>query len=149
MDDIQSLDELNFIQLSRITSDVLTGDVPLGFTVNLMAVNPNPTPASLHKMEYIAFIDDLQIATGTLTERIEIAASGGTAVIPLGVTANLMDVFKTESLQVLINFVLNLMGSGDQPTRISLKIKPTISIAGKDISSPVYITVKTAITSGK
>ncbi len=149
MDEIQSYNDLNLAQLGKISSGMLTGNLPLSFIVNIEALNPNPSPASLNKLEYIAYIDDLQIAEGALTEKIEITPSGGIAVIPLTVTTNLLDAFKKESLQALFNLVLNLSDAGKAPTRISLKIKPTITIAGKDVLYPAYIRVKTEYSSGE
>ena len=149
MDEIQSYNDLNFAQLGKISSNMVQGNLPLSFIVNIEAMNPNPTPASLNKLEYVAFIDDLQIAEGALTEKIDIAPSGGIAVIPLTVTTNLLDAFKKESLQALFNLVMNLSDAGKIPTRISLKIKPTITIAGKDVVYPAYIKVKTEFSSGE
>jgi len=149
MDELQSYNDLNFAQIGKISANMIRGDLPLSFIVNIEVMNPNPNPASLNKLEYIAFIDDLQIAEGSLTEKIEIAPSGGTAVIPMTLTTNLLDAFKKESLQALFNLVMNLSDAGKTPTRISLKIKPTINIAGKDILYPAYIRVKTEYSSGE
>jgi len=149
MNEIQSYNDLSFTQLGKFTSGMVKGDLPLSFVVNIEAMNPNPTPASLNKLEYIAFIDDFQIAEGALSQKITIDPSGGIAVIPLTVTTNLLDAFKKESLQALFNLVLNLSDAGKIPTRITVKIKPTLTIAGKDVMYPAYIKVKTEFSSGE
>jgi LEA14-like dessication related protein len=147
MDEINSYSDLNFMQLGKITNSMAQGKLPLCFTINIEAMNPNPTPASLNKLEYIAFIDDIRIAEGAITERIDIDPSGGSAIIPIAVTTNLLDAFEKASLKALFNLVLNLMDAGKTPSRISLRIKPTISVAGKDIVYPSYIKIKTEFSS--
>ena len=149
MDEIQSYNDLNIGQLGKITAGMMKGNLPLSFIVHIEALNPNPHNASLNKLDYIAFIDDVQIAEGSVTEKTVIAPSGGMSLIPLTVNTNLLDAFSKESLQALFNLVLNLSDAGKTPTRIIIKIKPTISIAGKDIVYPAYIRVKTEYSSGE
>ena len=141
MDGIDSYADLNFIQLGILASGMAKGDLPMDFTADIEVLNPNPAPASLNKLEYIAFIDDVRIAEGYLDKRVDIPPSGGSAVIPLAVSVNLAAMFRKESLNALFNLVLNLSDAGGKPTRFSLKIRPTISVAGREIVYPGYIRI--------
>lgn len=128
--------DLNLIQLGRLTAGMAGGDLPLNFTANIEVRNPNPAPAALNRLEYIAFIDDARIAGGSLDERVEIPPSGGSAVIPLNVSVNLAGIFSKESLNALFNLVLNLADAGDKPSRFILKVKPAVTVAGRDLNYP-------------
>jgi hypothetical protein len=90
----------------------------------------------------------VQIATGSLERRIEIPANGGTAIIPLQLNTDLVEILNKDSRQALVNFGLNLADAGNRPTRVSLKVKPTILIGAVEINYPGYFTVTHDFTSG-
>lgn len=146
LDEIDSYNDLKIIQIGKITKALADDNLPLSFRLHVAVSNPNPVPAAVNMIEYIVFIDDIEIAQGALTTRVDIPPHG-ISDIPLGVTFNLPDVFKKESLLALFNLALNLSDYGDRPTRISLKIKPSIKAGKKDLIYPGYINVKTEVAS--
>ncbi len=145
---IRSFTDLNFVDMGIISSSFLRGDLPLSFTLNVEVRNPNPAMAALNGLEYIAFIDDVEVARGQLDRRIEIPANGGITTIPLRLNTDLIDILKKDSRQALVNFGLNLADAGNRPTRVSIKIKPTILVGAMEINYPGYFTVKHDFTSG-
>jgi LEA14-like dessication related protein len=140
--DINSIEAFTLEETGKIAKNILLGDLPLSFILNIEVKNPNPVTASLNRMEYIAFIDDLQVAAGAVEERIEIPPLGGISTIPVRVETNLVELFKKESRNTLINFGLNLADASKKPTRVSIEIKPFIRVGSKDLEYPGYITVK-------
>ncbi len=145
---IRSFTDLNFVDMGIISSSVLRGDLPLSFTLNVEVRNPNPAMAALNGLEYLAFIDDVEVARGQLDRRIEIPANGGITTIPLRLSTDLIDILKKDSRQALVNFGLNLADAGNRPTRVSIKVKPTILVGAMEINYPGYFTVKHDFTSG-
>jgi LEA14-like dessication related protein len=145
---IRSFTDLNFVDMGIISSSFLKGDLPLSFTLNVEVRNPNPAMAALNSLEYLAFIDDVEVARGNLDRRIEIPANGGVTSIPLRLNTDLIDILKKDSRQALVNFGLNLADAGNHPTRVSIKVKPTILIGAMEINYPGYFTVKHDFTSG-
>ncbi len=145
---IRSFTDLNFVDMGIISASMLTGDLPLSFTLNVEARNPNPAMAALNGLEYLAFIDDVEVARGNLDRRIEIPANGGVTTIPLRLNTDLIDILKKDSRQALVNFGLNLADAGNRPTRVSIKVKPTILVGAMEINYPGYFTVKHDFTSG-
>ncbi len=145
---VRSFTDLSFVDMGIISASFLKGDLPLSFTLNVEARNPNPATAALNGLEYIAFIDDVEVARGELDRRIEIPASGGVATIPLRLSTDLIDILKKDSRQSLVNFGLNLADAGNRPTRVSIKVKPTILVGAMEINYPGYFTVKHDFTSG-
>jgi LEA14-like dessication related protein len=145
---VNSFTDLSFVDMGIISASFLKGDLPLSFTLNVEARNPNPATAALNGLEYLAFIDDVEVARGELDRRVEIPASGGVATIPLKLSTDLIDILKKDSRQALVNFGLNLADAGKRPTRVSIKVKPTILVGAMEINYPGYFTVKHDFTSG-
>ncbi|MFC2112346.1 hypothetical protein ACFLTA_03685 [Bacteroidota bacterium] len=146
---INSFGDIPFTDMGIITASILKGLLPLDFTLNVEAKNPNPAMAALNKLEYIAFIDDVEIAAGILDKRIEIPANGGVAIIPLRLNTDLIDIMKKDSRQALVNFGLNLADAGNRPTRVSIKIKPAILVGAIEIAYPGYFKLKYDFSSGE
>ncbi len=145
---IHDFSDIGFADMAIISASILNGELPLAFTLNIEAKNPNPATAALNKLEYMAFIDDVQIASGALDQRIEIPANGGIATIPLRLNTDLIDILSRDSRQALVNFGLNLADAGKRPTRVSVKVKPTILVGAMHINYPGYFTVKYEFSSG-
>lgn len=144
---IKSFADLKMLETGQITRSILKGKLPLSFILNVEVRNPNSRSAALNKLEYIAFIDDIQIATGSVEKYIEIESDGGISTIPIKVVTDIMEVLKKDAIEALFNFSLNLADTGNRPTRVSLKIKPYITVGGKDLVYPGYIKVKREFSS--
>ena len=103
----------------------------------------------MNRLEYITLIDDVEIATGTLNRRIEIPANGGVSIIPLQLGTDLLEILQGESRQALVNFGLNLADAGNRPTRVSIKVKPTILIGAVELQYPGYYQLNYDFSSGE
>jgi len=141
MDNIKNLSDLNFVQAGTIMKDFLSGKMPVNFNANVYVNNPNKKTAAVNKLEWILLIDDKQITDGVITDRIEIPAKTK-SLIPIKINIDLAKIFKGESRDKLLELGFNLKDIKSASSRLSLKIKPSISIAGKDMLIPGYITVK-------
>jgi hypothetical protein len=145
---IRSFTDLSLVDMGIISASMLKGDLPLSFTLNVEVRNPNPATAALNGLEYLAFIDNVEVARGNLDRRIEIPGNGGVSTIPLRLQTDLIDILQKDSRQALVNFGLNLADAGKRPTRVSIKVKPTILVGAIEIIYPGYFTVKHEFTSG-
>ncbi len=144
---VDSYDDLDLMDVLKISSAVANGSLPLLFSLNVQARNPNSGVAAMNRMDWVLYIDDIEITQGLVNERIEIPPDGGVTTIPVGIHLDLMEVLTGESADAVINFALNLAGTGNRPTRIMLKAKPTIYVSGQAIEYPGYIKIKTEFTS--
>jgi LEA14-like dessication related protein len=146
---VHSFTDIGIADMGLITVSIMKGELPLNFTLNLEARNPNPVMAALNRIEYLVFIDDAQVASGEMNQRIEIPANGGVATIPLGLETDLIDILKKDSRQALVNFGLNLADASNRPTRVSIKLKPTIIVGVTEIIYPGYFKLKYDFSSGE
>jgi hypothetical protein len=117
-------------------------EFPITFMVNVEAKNPNPQVASMIRMDWIAAVDGKDLVSGTLNERVEVAANGGTALVPLQVNLDLKKLFAGQERNAALGFLLDAAAKGNDNTRIAFKIKPYVRIAGIDIPYPGYLTIK-------
>ena len=145
---IDSVDDLGLMDYARITSAIASNDLPLSFLLNVESRNPNTKVAAMNRMSWILYIDDIEMTSGMVDQRVEIPANGGSSTIPVNINVNLMDALQGESGEALLNFGFNIAGSGEKPTRILMKLKPTIYVGSNEIEYPGYINVKTEFTSG-
>ncbi len=138
---VQSLSSLNVLDVGKLTAALAGGALPLSFTLNVQARNPNKSAAGMNRMEWILLIDDIEMTKGILNRKINIPANNGTSVIPLQMNFDLKKVLSNRSGDALLNFALGLAGAGNTPSRITLKAKPTISVSGYSLDYPGYITI--------
>lgn len=144
---IDSYKQLNLVDVGKLTAAYASGNMPLSFTLNVEARNPNTKPAGMSKLDWILMIDDLEVMNGITEQRINIPANGGTTTIPMEMKLNLLKVLETRNVESLSNFAMNLAGVGNKPTRVSLKAKPTIYVGSSPITYPNYITIDTQFSS--
>ncbi len=140
---IKKFSDLSFIQAGKLTTAYLGGNVPLDFTLNMEAKNPNTTEARMAQFDWIVKIDEVQIASGTNQSEYVIAANAGKQIIPLRISVNLLDVINKDSKDALFNFALNLADASDKPTRVGLQIRPTVYVGSIPVTYPGYIDLGT------
>jgi hypothetical protein len=137
----KSFKDLNLMDAANVTKALLGGTLPLTFNLNIEAKNPNATDASMQKMEWRVFIDDVEMAAGVMDQKKSIPP-GGTKMIPLKIAIDLKKALSGKSKNALLNFGFNLVGVGNYPTRVKLDIKPTIYVGSFALAYPGYFTLK-------
>ena len=143
VENIRTWSDLSLLDAQKLLVAMAGSSVPLSMTLNIQAQNPNPDPAGMYKLEWILFIDDIQMAQGEFNQQVTIPGNGGMATIPVQLTFDLKQVLSGRSGKAIINFGLNLAGVGNTPTRIKARIKPSIMIGQTPLAYPGYITIKT------
>ena len=83
--------DFSFSEGSRLAGQLLNKSLPFNITVNVEARNPGTTAAAVSSIEWIAYIDDLQVAQGMVKEQVKVAPSGGRTLIRVKVDADLID----------------------------------------------------------
>ena len=137
--DLSSLNPLTASGLIAAFSSERT-QLPLKFTLNLNVKNPTTSDALLDGLAYILEIDDVEMATGSVDSRLQIAP-GETSILPLSVNFDLRKVMSGQSANVIKNLAFNFVGLSDQPANVTIKLKPSLTIGGQVIDSPSYIPV--------
>lgn len=139
----RSLTDFSITDAARITS-ALSGNNPFvfSFVANVEVKNPNPQPASLTQLDWILAIDGRDVLNGAVNNRVQVAPDGGLATMPVSVSLDLKKIFAEQGRDALLGFAFDTVTQGNNSTRIALKIRPYMNIAGFAIPYPGYITVK-------
>lgn len=133
---------LSALNLAKLTT-VLAGNsssIPVNFTVNMNVTNPNQSAALVNKIQYAVSIDDIHFTDGTLDKAINIPG-GETQTIPLTVGVDVATLMQNNSQAALLNIVKNIAGISGEKSTVSLSLRPTFTIAGQSITSPIAIPV--------
>ncbi len=144
---VRRFSDLKLTDATKVGAALASGNLPLAMTINLEVKNPNKSLAAMNRMEWIAVIDQYDILNGIVGDRIEVAPNGGVATIPLTVSANLRSVLKTLGKTELLDFGMGLTDQSDRPSRVALKLKPTIMVGKHPLEYPGWLTVKREFTS--
>ncbi len=145
---IRSFSDFSIMEGQRILTDVLRGSLPFAITANIEVRNPGPAVAAVNSIQWIAYLDDMEIGSGSLDRRIEVAPNGGRAMMPVRVEADLFDFLEGENPRSMVNFALNMMDAGGEPSHLSMKIKPSVVIGGQLFHYPGYFTISREFSSG-
>lgn len=145
--EVESLQDLSLSEYAKITTAFIGGSVPLDFDLNVAVLNPNKTTAAMNEMDWILYIDDIEVTKGRFDQRIVIPGNGGTEIFPIALTIDLLEVLSGDSRDAVLNFAFNLAGNSERPTQLMLKAKPTIYVGNNSIEYPGYIKIRTEFTS--
>jgi len=140
---VKKISDLSMFDGAKLASAVASQQLPLDFTINIEAKNPNATPAGMTRIDWVLLIDDVEMTQGILDKQVTIPANNGLAVIPMQMHVDLKKALSGKSADAIINFGMNLAGSGSKPTRFTLRMKPTITVGGFPVTYPGYLNVKT------
>lgn len=135
---VNNLTDLGFNNIAKLGKAFSSGSLPLEVNFQIDVKNPNDAVAAVNKIEWILEIDDKEMTRGTTNQRIEVQPEQ-TTTFPLGMRLDLKKILSGESKNSLLNFAMNLVGAGEEQTRIKLKIKPFFRILGAQIGYPGYI----------
>ncbi len=145
MEGKRNFSDFSFAETMQLTTALASDDLPAQFTVNLKAENPNSTKASMNKLEWKLFVDDRQMTQGLVDEYIEIPPDGGSAIVPVKASVNLKELLTGQSGKALMNLVANISGKGAKPSKVSMKLSPSIRVGNHMLDYPGYITVNSEV----
>ena len=145
---IKSVSDLSISDGVRLTQAVANKSLPVNFTLNILAQNPNSkstttstTDAIINSIDWILFIDDKETVNGRVATPIAVPSGNQTTAIPVSIGLDLVKFFGEKSYADIMNLALAIGGAGGSSSRLKLKMKPTVSIAGFPISYPGHFTV--------
>jgi len=125
---VGSVEELNVFQVARATLALAREELPLDMTVHLKTENPvvNRIAATLVSMDWTLMLDGRETISGTLNERITLAA-GETQTIPLRLRLNMFRFFNEKNALDMLDLALAFAGSdGSVPEGVALRIRPAV-----------------------
>ncbi len=143
LDNKKALSDFSPIELLRITASVAKGQLPVSFTLNVDANNPNdgsggyPQTSTLIKsFPWRLAINDKETVSGNISKEISVPGTGQNTTFGLQINMDLYKFFQDKGYQSLVNLALNLGGQGGSASKITLFAQPTVSSPLGDIQYP-------------
>lgn len=122
---VRSVEDLNVLDVGRITLAVARNELPLQFVLGVEANNPaGGGAARLTALDWTLLVEDRETISGALDQEYVIQP-GSSTVIPVPIAFDLIE-FVDGSATDLTELVLSLANAGGSPKNISLRAQPTI-----------------------
>lgn len=132
----------------KLTSAFAQKELPLAFTLNVAAKNPNdgtggsPQKAAvLSALAWTLKIDEKETINGDISSPLEIPGTGQATVIPLQMSLDLYQFFGERGYKELLNLALAVAGKQGSAARITLAATPTVTVAGLPLKYPGAINI--------
>jgi hypothetical protein len=137
------LSDFSLTEGLKLTSSFAQGKLPVSFTLNVEAQNPNDgtggtkqSTATLKSFPWRLLINDKETISGNIGAPVVIPGTGQTSVIPLQMNLDLITFFKDKSYNDIIDLVLNLGGKSSSSSKLTLFAQPTVTSPLGDIKYP-------------
>ena len=146
---LKSFNDFDLARYPGLAMGLLRKNLPLDLRVNLDITNPTNRKAAINQLEYKVLLSDSELFNGYLSQLIEVMPGTGKTRVPIRLNANAYQLISSdETRDKFINMVLALTGKSDaKPTKFTVKVKPTLDLAGKQVNYPGYITFEKEVTS--
>src|SRR5579859_1870079 len=118
--------DIGLMDMAKLQSAFFGGALPLQFTLDIEVRNPNSSTAAMNKMAWILYLNDDELTSGLLNQRVEIP-QGGVGTIPMAISLDLRQVLSGKALDSILNLALAIAGEGNKPTKVSMRMKPSRS----------------------
>ncbi len=148
VNDKSKLSDFNPLDLVKLTTQVAQGNLPVNFTLNVLAKNPNAeavqgssTDIKIVSFPWKLFIDDKETITGNITNPVTVPGGNKTSIIALDIGMNLMEFFSNSNLESIVNLALKLGGGKGSTSHIKLIARPVLDTPLGNISYPGELTI--------
>lgn len=144
----RKLEDINPARFPRLAAGLLTRNVPLDARINLDITNPTNRLAGINQLEYRILLAGQELFNGFLNQRIEVQPGGGRTRVPVRLSANAYQLFTDpKTRDAFTQLVQNMSGNSDsQPSKLTIKIRPTLDLLGGQVNYPGYITIDQEVT---
>ena len=142
------LEDLSAAHVAALYKIVFDQKVPLSFTLNIAAKNPNdgssgtpPADITLKSLPFTLYIDESEYLTANIKQSVVVPGKGDLTIIPVQVDLDLWEWVKVHNFGNTIKPILALGGVEGITTRLKLTAKPVIGTPIGDIEYPGSITI--------
>ncbi len=119
-----STSDFGFTEMLMLGQQILTGELPSVISVDIKAINNQDSKAAISGLKWQLFMKDEHYGSGELNKYIEVLPLQST-VFPVVVNFDFLKLLQSESLQSIIDLVLDIENKEKlQKLDILLKVKP-------------------------
>lgn len=144
----KSLKDFTALEMLKLTSGFMKGNLLLTFIINVEVKNNNigenqfsQSDISIRQFPYRLLLNDKEILQGDIDKPFYIPGRGKSALLPLKVEFNVVKSYKEKSLEDILSFLLQLGGVNGSTSNIKLKVQPTLGTTIGNIRYPSELTI--------
>ena len=145
---IRTLSDFSFTDGAKLLNSFTNGTLPVSFTLNVLAKNPNDgtggtknTTCILKSLSWRLFLDNKETINGNIPNHIEVPGVGQATTIPIVMSLDLVKFFQNQGYESLINLALALGGVLGSAARVTLVATPTVDTFLGPITYPGEISI--------
>lgn len=144
----KSIRDFSAVEMLKLSSGILKGSLPLTFSLNIEAKNPNDgtggypkTDLTLDSFPYKLFINEKEIISGNIENPVTVPGKGESTLITLKIEFDIAKSFKEKSLDDILSLILNLGGISGSTSDLKLTVRPVIGTPIGKINYPNEISI--------
>jgi len=144
----RKIEDFSAMEVLKISSDFASGKLPVSFTLNVEAKNPNDgtggyrsTNATIKSFPWRLLIDNKETITGNIGTPVTVPGTGDAVNIPFSMGLDLIPFFKERGYESILNLALNIGGYSGSASKLALFVQPTVTSSLGDIRYPEEIKV--------
>jgi len=144
----KSINDFTPVEVLKITSSLIKGNLPITFTIKIEARNPNDgqggfprTDLTIESFPWQLYINDKEIVAGNIDEAVFVPGKGETTIIPLTVEFDIVKNIKEKNIDDIVNFIQLIGGLGGSTSNLKITTKPIIGTPIGKINYPDIITI--------
>ncbi len=144
----KKIEDFTALEVLKISSDFVSGKLPVSFILNVEAKNPNDgtggykkTNATIKSFPWRLLIDDKETISGNIDSPVTVPGTGDTVNIPFSIGLDLIPFFKDRGYESILNLALNIGGYSGSASKLTLYCQPTVSTSLGNITYPDEIKI--------
>jgi hypothetical protein len=144
----KSMKDFKPFEIVKLSAGLLKGNMPLTFTLNIEAQNPNDgtsgsaqTDISIASFPWRLFLNEKEVVKGNIKEPIFVPGKGNSVMIPLEIEFDVAKLFKEKSLDDMLMLILQIGGVEGSTSNLKLKAQPSLGTPIGNIQYPDEITI--------
>lgn len=138
---------INLGSLPGLALGLLRKDIPLKARLNLEITNPSSSEAGINEFEYKILINKQELAGGFVNQEVNIQP-GQSTTVPVDLVANIYPfVTNSKVMNEITEFLQGNKNGGEKKGILTLKIRPSIKVAGTLVKLPGFITIDKEVSS--
>ncbi|PKL82934.1 MAG: hypothetical protein CVV24_07535 [Ignavibacteriae bacterium HGW-Ignavibacteriae-3] len=144
----KSLKDFNSLEILKLSSGLIRGNLPLTFLLNVEALNPNDgtggyprTDLTIDSFPYRLYLNDKETMTGNIREPVIVPGKGESVLISLEIQFDIAKSFKEKSMDDILALLLQVGGVKGSTTNLKLIANPVLGTPFGKIEYTAEITI--------
>ena len=135
---------LNLLQAPQLAFAYMQQRVPVKGILRVKITNPGSEEAGINEFEYKVMVEDVELLSGLMTEKISVAPGGESSIVPVRIDKDVYPLLSNSvNQQAIADF---LSTQTEKNVNLTFKIRPSFLVGTEVVKYPDYIDIKRKIS---